>query len=95
MEKKILTNSGKEEVSGLEVEFTATQDLIKKQVVLNAYIKKSGDQVGVMMYKDGEQFYHTYNNPSLISSAQKIEIFTFLMGKIDENKSELQTLVAE
>lgn len=95
MEKKVLTNSSKEEISGLEVEFTATQDLIKKEVALNAYIKKSGEQVGVLMYKDGEQFYHTYNNPSLTSKEQKTEVFTFLLEKIEENKSELQTLIAE
>lgn len=95
MEKKVLTNSGKEEISGLEIEFTATQDLIKKEVALNAYIKKSGEQVGVLMYKDGEQFYHTYNNPAFTSKEQKTEVFTFLLAKIEENKSELQTLIAE
>lgn len=95
MEKKTMTNTGTNEVQNLTVEHTSVIDLLEKKISFNAYIKKDGKQIGILMHKTGEQFYHTYNNPEDTTSEQKIAVLQFLLDKIAENQTEMTQLTSE
>ena len=95
MEKKTMTNTGSSDVQGLKVEYTSVLDLLSKKIAFNAYIKKDEIQVGMLMHKTGEQFYHTYNNPEETTSEQKEAVLQFILDKIAENQTELSKLTSE
>ena len=92
METKKMTNTGSLNVEGLKVDYTAVLNIVDNTVSVNGYVIKGDKQVGMLMYKSGEQFYHTYNNPDDVTTAQMTAVFAALLAKIDESKTELSML---
>lgn len=94
---KNLTNSDTVIVGNFKIDYNATLDLINKELVFNAYITSVlyGKQVGVLIYKTGKQFYHTYDDERDVSWNETTEIFSTIIGLIKENNEELEKLTVE